>query len=140
MINKINDIGFNNKITINKNKKNSKTVNIFDDLLNNIENDEEIISTNLNDINNINPFVMLQEIGSQHENIKQETQKANNILDSLNELKLQIIQGDIDSKKLLQIKELIYSKKGKSIDPQLNYLLNEIETLALVELAKLGIY
>ncbi len=62
--------------------------------------------------------------------------RSNDILDTLDDLKVSVLSGEIDDAALIRLQSLIALQREEIEDNRLSGLLNEIETRALVELAK----
>lgn len=75
--------------------------------------------------------------GSKEANARME-QRAEDILNQLDNVKNSILTGDVSEAELQQISNLIASKRDQDIDPMLSELLDEIDLRAQVELAKMG--
>ncbi|WP_052046039.1 flagellar assembly protein FliX [Candidatus Paracaedibacter symbiosus] len=69
----------------------------------------------------------------------EDTTYAHELLDKLDHLKTAILSNTISQQDLLDLNQLILSKKLATDDPQLKEILSEIETRVAVELAKLGL-
>ncbi len=62
--------------------------------------------------------------------------RAEDILDRLEDLRLDVLTGAISRDKLLQLAHVVNSRKAQVTDPRLVELLDEIDLRAQVELAK----
>jgi len=67
---------------------------------------------------------------------RRQVRRANEILDTLDEVKLSTLNGDVSTDALLKLKTRIHEQREDVEDERLQGLLNEIETRAMVELAK----
>jgi len=67
---------------------------------------------------------------------RRQIKRSHEILDTLDELKLSVLGGDIDDEVLLRLQTMIAQHREEIQDDRLQGVLNEIETRALVELAK----
>lgn len=64
--------------------------------------------------------------------------RAQDILDRLEDLRLEILTGAISRDKLLQLTHMVNSRRAQVTDPRLMEILDEIDLRAQVELAKYG--
>lgn len=62
--------------------------------------------------------------------------RAQDILDRLEDLRLELLSGGISKEKLLQLARVINARRSQITDPRLNEILDEIDLRAQVELAK----
>lgn len=62
--------------------------------------------------------------------------RAEDILDRLDELRMELLTGAISRDKLLQLAHVVSSRRGEISDPRLIAVLDEIDLRAQVELAK----
>ncbi len=67
---------------------------------------------------------------------RRQIKRSNDILDTLDDLKVSVLSGEIDDAALIRLQSLIALQREEIEDNRLSGLLNEIETRALVELAK----
>ena len=63
---------------------------------------------------------------------------GNDLLDQLEDLRIQLISGGISREQLSALSEMLKNKQGFIVDPELENIIREIETRVAVELAKLG--
>lgn len=70
---------------------------------------------------------------------KRMKQRADDILDKLNELKIGMVTGNVTVGHMISIADVVASHREKINDPQLTSILDEIDLRAHVELAKLQI-
>ncbi len=94
----------------------------------------------LTGVGSVDALLALQEmgaVGSPLERRKRAVRRADNILDILGEIRIALIDGDISPKTLDQLTRAIREQRENTDDPRLEGVLNEIETRAAVELAKL---
>jgi hypothetical protein len=70
---------------------------------------------------------------------KKMTQRADSILDKLNDLKMAMLTGDITVGHMVSIADVVATHREKITDPELSAVLDEIDLRAHVELAKLQI-
>jgi hypothetical protein len=62
--------------------------------------------------------------------------RAQDILDRLEDLRLELLTGTISRDKLLQLTHVVSARRGQVTDPRLAEILDEIDLRAQVELAK----
>ena len=65
-------------------------------------------------------------------------QRADELLDQLDKVKMGLLNGDIQKSSLQDLSNIISSHREKDIDPRLSEILDEIDLRAQVELAKLN--
>ncbi|HVJ43479.1 MAG TPA: flagellar assembly protein FliX [Dongiaceae bacterium] len=69
---------------------------------------------------------------------KRASQRADTILDELDEIRLGLLMGTIPMAKLEQLAQLVRVRREQFDDPKLQSILDDIELRAAVELAKLS--
>lgn len=62
--------------------------------------------------------------------------RAEDLLDKLDDLRLDLLSGGISTDKLQRLTQIVNDKKADIADPKLNEILDEIDLRAQVELAK----
>lgn len=62
--------------------------------------------------------------------------RAQDILDRLEDLRIQLLTGTISREKLVQLSRIVSTRRGQITDPRLAEILDEIDLRAQVELAK----
>jgi hypothetical protein len=88
-------------------------------------------------IGSLDALIALQEVGGPLERRRKAVRRAGQILDVLDELKLDLLDGGIPPSRLDRLLGAVRLERGEADDPHLRVLLDEIETRAVVELAKL---
>jgi hypothetical protein len=88
-------------------------------------------------VSSIDALLALQEVGGPIERRKKAVRRAGVILDVLDELKLSVLEGAIPPHTLGRLIEAVRQERMRTGDPGLEDVLDEIETRAAVELAKL---
>jgi hypothetical protein len=78
-------------------------------------------------------------VGGPLERRKRAVRRADNILDILSEVRIALIDGEVSSGALERLSRAIREQREATDDPRLEGVLNEIETRAAVELAKLQV-
>jgi hypothetical protein len=94
----------------------------------------------LSGVGSVDALLALQEtgaVGSPLERKKRAVRRADQILDILGEVRVAMIDGDISQNTLERLTRAIREQRENTDDPKLEGVLNEIETRAAVELAKL---
>lgn len=125
--NNIKSSGISSTKLSKKNTKNDSSD--FVSLLNNIDDLSSVVSSK--DISQTSPLYF------DLDNEKQLEGHANEILSSLDKLRLELLSGRISIKNLNLLSSKIKNHRLKSYNPHLENILQEIETRAAVELAKL---
>ena len=85
----------------------------------------------------VDALLALQEMGGPLERKRRAVNRAGRLLDILDEVKLSLIGGEVTSNDLERLSRAIRDQRENTDDPGLEGVLNEIETRAAVELAKL---
>jgi hypothetical protein len=90
-------------------------------------------------VSSIDALLALQEVGGPLERRRKAVRRAGVILDVLDEVKLALLEGDVPPAALDRLMSAVRLERGGADDPKLQGLLDEIETRAAVELAKIEI-
>jgi hypothetical protein len=85
----------------------------------------------------LDALLALQEVGGPLERRRKAVRRAGKILDILDEVKLALLDGALPASALDRLLVVVREERGGADDPRLQSLLDEIETRAAVELAKL---
>jgi hypothetical protein len=88
-------------------------------------------------LGSLDALIALQDIGGPLERRRKAVRRAGQILDVLDEVKLDLLDGGIKPEALDRLVQAVRLEKGDADEPRLRELLDEIETRAVVELAKL---
>ncbi|MEE2526194.1 flagellar assembly protein FliX [Hyphobacterium sp. HN65] len=88
-------------------------------------------------LTSVDAILALQSVGDFTEAKKKATERAFTMLDVLDDLKLALLDGGIPRAKLVALMDLLQSRRDNTQDPRLEQMLDEVETRAAVELAKL---
>lgn len=88
-------------------------------------------------IGSVDALIALQDVGGPLERRRRAVSRAGRILDVLDEVKLALIDGEVSGKDLDRLLRAVREERMATEDGPLEGLLNEIETRAAVELAKL---
>jgi hypothetical protein len=78
----------------------------------------------------------LQEVDDALAHASKGKLRAQDILDRLDNLRVELLTGAISKEKLLQLSRLVSHHRGQVSDPRLSGILDEIDLRAQVELAK----
>ena len=85
----------------------------------------------------VQSILALQEVGSPLERRRRSVSRAGRILDVLEKLKVAMISGDVGADDLASLARAVREQRADTEDARLEGVLDEIETRAAVELAKL---
>jgi hypothetical protein len=88
-------------------------------------------------VGSLDALIALQSVGGPLERRRKAVRRAGAILDVLDDLKLGLLEGGAPPAVLERLVSAVRLERGEADDPQLRALLDEIETRAAVELAKL---
>jgi len=88
-------------------------------------------------VGSIDALIALQALGDPLERRRRAVGRAGQILDVLDEVKMALIDGGAPASALQRLTSAIREQRGDTEDPRLESLLDEIETRAAVEMAKL---
>ncbi len=93
--------------------------------------------SSLSPLMNVGALLALQDVGGPTERKRKAVRRASRMLDALDEMKMNLLSGEPTQESLGRLQEAIRDQRENTEDPRLEELLNEIETRAAVELAKL---
>jgi len=85
----------------------------------------------------VESLLTLQDIGSPLERKRRAVGRAGRLLDLLDGIKIALLEGRIGGDALIRLQGAIREQRSVTDDPRLEALLDEIETRAAVEAAKL---
>lgn len=88
-------------------------------------------------VGSLDALLALQDVGGPLERRKRAVNRAGRILDVLDEVKVALIDGSLSPTALDRLVRAIREERQGTEDPRLEGVLDEIETRAAVELAKL---
>ena len=91
----------------------------------------------LSGVASLDALLALQDVGGPLERRKRAMRRAGRILDVLDEVKLGLLSGEVSTNDLIRLQSAVRDQREATEDPGLEGILNEIETRAAVELAKL---
>lgn len=89
-------------------------------------------------VSSVGALLALQEAEDPMNRRRRAVSRAGRILDALDELKLGVLEGQVSAGRLQGLVAAVREERASADDLRLQGLLNEIETRAAVELAKLG--
>ncbi|HET6971424.1 MAG TPA: flagellar assembly protein FliX [Phenylobacterium sp.] len=87
----------------------------------------------------VEALLALQDVESPTERRRRSVRRASHLLDELDDIKIALLGGDLNQVQLERLGRAIREQRAATEDPKLEALLDEIETRAAVELAKLEI-
>ena len=88
-------------------------------------------------IGSIDALMALQAVGGPLERRRRAVRRADKILDVLDEVKISLLEGEVPASALNNLVRAVQQTRDSTDDPGLEAVLNEIETRAAVEMAKL---
>jgi Class II flagellar assembly regulator len=88
-------------------------------------------------IGSLDALIALQEVGGPLERRRRATGRASRILEALEDLKLELLAGGLTPTVVEALTRAVRDQRALTDDPRLEGVLDEIETRAAVELAKL---
>jgi hypothetical protein len=94
-------------------------------------------TSGLTGIASIDALLALQSVGSPLERKRKAVRRASSLLDVLDDLKVGLLDGAISPQALVRLATAIREERAETDEPALESVLNEIETRAAVEMAKL---
>jgi hypothetical protein len=90
-------------------------------------------------VGSIDALLALQEVGGPLERRRKAVRRAGQILDVLDDVKLALLDGGVAPAALDRLMIAVRQERAQTDDARLEAVLNEIETRAAVELAKLEV-
>jgi hypothetical protein len=84
----------------------------------------------------VNGILNVQEVDDALAHASKGKRRAQDILDQLDDLRLDLLAGGLSKEKLLQLGRMVQARRAQITDPRLNEILDEIDLRAQVELAK----
>lgn len=85
----------------------------------------------------VDALLALQDVGTPLERKRRAVRRAGRILDTLEALKVALLDGDISGAELDRLRRAVRDERDQTEDPALEAVLDEIELRAAVEVAKL---
>lgn len=86
--------------------------------------------------NAVSAILGIQEVDDALDHASKGKIRAEDILDRLEDLRLELLAGAVSRDKLLQLTHIVNTRKAQVTDPRLASILDEIDLRAQVELAK----
>jgi hypothetical protein len=86
----------------------------------------------------VDALLSLQEVDDAATGRSKGLQRADDLLDRLDEIQMGLLTGGLSRENLQELAWAVRQRRGESVDPRLNELLDQIELRAAVELAKYG--
>jgi hypothetical protein len=87
----------------------------------------------------VEALIALQEVGGPLERRRRAVRRAGTILDALDGLKLDLLEGALTQGAMERLRGAVREQRASTDDPGLEALLNEVEIRAEVELAKIQV-
>ena len=94
-------------------------------------------AASVNAVGTLEALMALQEVGGPLERRRRAVGRADKILDALDGLKIQLLEGTLNPAMLESLTRAVREQRSMTDDPRLEDLLDQVETRAVVELAKL---
>lgn len=85
----------------------------------------------------VQALLALQDVESPTERKRRSVRRAGHLLDKLDDLKIALLGGELSGTQLEGLARAVREQRAATDDPKLEAVLDEIETRAAVELAKL---
>ena len=85
----------------------------------------------------VEALLALQDVESPTERRRRSVGRAGRLLDELDQIKIALLGGDLSQEQLDRLARAVREQRSATDDPKLEAVLDEIETRAAVELAKL---
>ena len=109
----------------------------FDSLLISEQKIDPVASTNR--ISSVDAVVAMQEITDANKDERSAKNRANSILDKLEDIRMGLLLGQIPKSKLEELSKILKVARENSVDSNLLEIIDDIELRAKIELAKLEI-
>jgi len=93
-------------------------------------------ATSTSPVMSVDQLIGLQEVDDAMGGRKRAAAHANDVLDRLDMLRLQILDGRISQDQLMQLARVVSARRAIATDPQLIEVLDQIDLRAQVEIAK----
>ena len=93
--------------------------------------------SNVAGVMGVEALLALQDVETTPERRRRSVRRAGRLLDELDEIKIALLGGELGQAQLERLAKAIREQRSATEDPALEGLLDEIETRAAVELAKL---
>ena len=89
-------------------------------------------------VNSVAGMIGLQEVDDALARASKGKLRAQDILDRLEEMRMELLTGTLTKSKLMKLAQMVHSRRQEVTDPHLGEILDEIDLRAQVELAKYG--
>jgi len=100
------------------------------------ETSESNAASGVSASNTISGVLGVQEVDDALAHASKGKLRAQDILDRLDDLRIELLTGSISREKLTQLSRIVTARRGQITDPRLLEVLDEIDLRAQVELAK----
>ena len=100
------------------------------------ESEESGTTGGIAGVSNISGILGVQEVDDALSRASRGKMRAEDILDRLEDLRLQLLAGGISREKLMQLSRIVNARRAEIKDPRLTEILDAIDLRAQVELAK----
>lgn len=94
-------------------------------------------ASSLAGVMSVDTILALQDVGGPLERKRRAVGRASRMLDALDEMKVSLLSGELTGAEITRLQQAVRDQRDKTDDPKLEGVLDEIETRAAVELAKL---
>lgn len=94
-------------------------------------------SASVGGVMGVQALLAMQDVETPTERRRRSVRRAGRLLDELDEIKIALLGGELGQAQLERLGRAIREQRSATEDPNLEALLDEIETRAAVELAKL---
>lgn len=102
------------------------------------QSSEEITEQkNINLVSNVNPFIYLNEVNEEEKEKEILEEYGSRIINSLDEIRLSLLNGEIEPEYLINLKKTIDKLDHKFSDPRIHNIIQEIQMRAEIEIAKI---
>jgi hypothetical protein len=93
--------------------------------------------SNVSGVMGVEALLALQDVESPTERRRRSVGRASRLLDELDDIKIALLGGELSQAQLDRLGRAVREQRAATEDPKLEAVLDEIETRAAVELAKL---
>jgi hypothetical protein len=94
-------------------------------------------TSSLSGVMSVDTILALQDVGGPLERKRRAVGRASRMLDALDDMKISLLSGELTGADINRLQQAVRDQRDRTDDPKLEDVLNEIETRAAVELAKL---
>lgn len=100
------------------------------------DSEETAASGSLGNVNSVSGILGVQEVDDALAHASRGKMRAQDILNRLDDMRLDLLAGTLSREKLLQLSRIASARRAQIKDPKLAALLDDIDLRAQVELAK----